>query len=521
MQKQIKYLFHLILVGILLYSCQPHTRTAATTKNSNFVSIHVPKIKNKNHLNAVQQIPLLAGPQGEVYDSLDIAAQIFMGWTEKALLIKITVDDNYLYLENPSAWEKDGVEIFIAPQKGIKKQVQYAINPTENTDVKILTQNIEQESAARAVFTSIKSRQGYQIVGEIPFAIFDSTSYAGNSYALQVYVNDVDSLKSRKRLILAPLEKTHINPFAYKTIQLSDTETKNPFIAFRLETLDDSLLIIKALAKASYSGDTIKAISGTHHFAPFILQNEEQIAIASDTFSFTDAISQASIIKFIHKGSIIEEIPLALIPKKYIAKKPTGRFALETGIFATMDAIQMPPKKATVVTGSSSIRMWHSIHEDLAPLEIIHRGFGGSTAKDLLVYMDSLILKYEPDTVIIYEGDNDMMGPTTVDEFIGQSVSIIDRIDSAFPGTYVYFVSIKPSPSRRKVMHKIMSANDRLRLLADEKENVGFIDIMPPMLTERGEIKSDIFLSDSVHMNEQGYAIWKEVFRRQLIKQNH
>jgi|GEM_PF-1095320 len=518
MQKQKKHLFHLILMGILLYSCQPNTRTAATTKNIDSESIHVPKIKNITHINAVQQIPLLAGPKGEIYDSLDIAAHISVGWTEKALFIKIIVDDNSLFLNNSSAWEKDGVEIFIAPQKGIKKQVQYAINPSENTDVKIITQNIEQESAARAVFTSVKSKQGYQIVGEIPFSIFDSTTDAGNSYALQVYVNDVDSLQPRKRLILAPLEKTHINPFAFKTIQLSDTEIKNPFIAFRLESLDDSLLIIKALAKSSYSGDTIKVVCGTRHFGPIILQIEQQVATATDTISFTDAISQAPLIKFIHNGSIIEEIPLALIPKKYLAKKPIGRFALETGIFATMDAIEMPPKEATVITGSSSIRMWHSIHEDLAPLEIIHRGFGGSTAKDLLMYMDSLILKYEPDTVLIYEGDNDMMGPTTVDEFINQSKSIVNRIDSAIPGTYVYFISIKPSPSRQKVMHKIMAANEKLRLMADEKENVGFINVVPPMLTEEGDIKSDIFLSDSVHMNDQGYALWKEVFRRQLIK---
>ncbi len=520
MQKLQKSLFHLFLflLVIIAYNCHHQYATPTDTENNVSTAILVPAIRTIDDLNDIQQIPMLAGPDGEVYDSIDIAAQISMGWTEKALFIKITVDDDLLYLQNSSAWEKDGVEIFISPQKGIKKHVQYAINPTENTNVTILTQNIGQESASEAVFTSKQSGKGYQILGEIPFSIFDSSASALHTYAVQVYINDMDSTKNKKRLILAPLEKTHINPFAFKTIHLSDAPAENPVFAFRLQSLDDSLLIVKAFARSSYSEDTIKVKNGKYQLPPLILQKEGQKAIASDTFSFIDVLSPAAIIKFIHKEKVVEEIPLALIPAKYINKKPKGRFALETGIFATMDAMQMPPKAATVVTGSSSIRMWHTIHEDLSPLEIIHRGFGGSTAKDLLVYLDSLVLKYEPDTVLIYEGDNDMMGATTVDDFIAQSKLLVSRIDSALPGTFVYFVSIKPSPSRRKVMPKITAANNRLRLLADEKENVGYIDIVPPMLKANGEIRSDIFLADSVHMNEKGYVLWTNVFREHIIK---
>ncbi len=46
-----------------------------------------------------------------------------------------------------------------------------------------------------------------------------------------------------------------------------------------------------------------------------------------------------------------------------------------------------------VCVGSSSIRMWHGqIADDLAPLTVIPRGFGGSNMNDLLHYVDELAI---------------------------------------------------------------------------------------------------------------------------------
>ena len=51
------------------------------------------------------------------------------------------------------------------------------------------------------------------------------------------------------------------------------------------------------------------------------------------------------------------------------------------------------PQGAIVITGSSSIRRWHpSMKADLAPLTVIHRGFGGSAMADVLHFVDRLII---------------------------------------------------------------------------------------------------------------------------------
>jgi len=45
-----------------------------------------------------------------------------------------------------------------------------------------------------------------------------------------------------------------------------------------------------------------------------------------------------------------------------------------------------------------------------------------------------------------------------------------------------------------------------------------FADVYSKMLNENGSPMDAIFLSDSLHMNAKGYAIWKKVLGKVLIK---
>ena len=79
----------------------------------------------------------------------------------------------------------------------------------------------------------------------------------------------------------------------------------------------------------------------------------------------------------------------------------------EIKAFESQDASFPPPPGAVEIVGSSTIRLWGSVRNDLAPLEVIPRGFGGSSADDLDYYLDRIVLKYAPRAVAIYEGDTD------------------------------------------------------------------------------------------------------------------
>ncbi|MCE2540582.1 MAG: SEL1-like repeat protein [Acidobacteria bacterium] len=126
------------------------------------------------------------------------------------------------------------------------------------------------------------------------------------------------------------------------------------------------------------------------------------------------------------------------------------RFEEAIEAFEAEDRAMMPPAGAIVVTGSSSIRRWHpTLKQDLAPLTVIPRGFGGSTMQDVEHYLDRIVLPYEPRAVVIYEGDNDTgrFGVPPA-EIAGRLEAIVERIHAVLPSTRVYVMSVKPSLAR-------------------------------------------------------------------------
>src|SRR5690606_29127665 len=85
------------------------------------------------------------------------------------------------------------------------------------------------------------------------------------------------------------------------------------------------------------------------------------------------------------------------------------RFTAEIEAFLKEDASETPPDNAVLGVGSSSMRMWRNrIDADLEPLTVIPRGFGGSQFSDLNHYFETLVTRYSPRAVMIYEGDNDI-----------------------------------------------------------------------------------------------------------------
>lgn len=195
------------------------------------------------------------------------------------------------------------------------------------------------------------------------------------------------------------------------------------------------------------------------------------------------------------------------------------RFTAEIEAFEKEDKATPPPKGAIVVTGASSIRRWHpTIKEDLAPLTIIPRGFGGSTMEDALYWIDRVAITYAPRAVVVYEGDNDtgryQVPPAKIAE---QFVAIVKKIHAALPKTRVYVIGVKPSVSRWDVWPVSVKANELLKAYADQEDLVEYIDVARTMLQPDGHVMTDIFVEDNLHLNPKGYRIWSAAVRAVLI----
>ena len=188
--------------------------------------------------------------------------------------------------------------------------------------------------------------------------------------------------------------------------------------------------------------------------------------------------------------------------------------------FETQDRLNPPPKGAIVLTGSSSIARWNDqSHTALAPLTVIPRGFGGSIMNDVLHYLDRVALTYEPRAILIYEGDNDTdnRNALPVDMILSHLSQIISKIHDALPETRIYVMSVKPSILRRGVWPKAQEVNAGYQAIADNDSLVYYIDAATPFLGPEGDVMTDIFISDGLHLNDLGNAIWGSVIKAALM----
>ena len=196
-----------------------------------------------------------------------------------------------------------------------------------------------------------------------------------------------------------------------------------------------------------------------------------------------------------------------------------ARFQDAIDAFLAADAESTPPKGAVVATGSSSMRGWHGrIAEDLAPLTIIPRGFGGSNMHDVRHFLDELVLRHEPRAVLLYEGDNDVAAGIAPEAILAEFDAIDAAIAERLPDTRIYVLAVKPSIARWEMWATMQETNALLIARADADPRITFVDVATPMLGGDGKPMDDIFIADMLHMNGAGYDIWRDAVRPVLVE---
>ena len=187
------------------------------------------------------------------------------------------------------------------------------------------------------------------------------------------------------------------------------------------------------------------------------------------------------------------------------------RFEAEvTLIEKNIDSLWDQNTPTLVFTGSSSIRMWADLQERFPEKQILNTGFGGSQASDLLFYLEPLLLKYQPEKVFIYEGDNDLAEGKRPGQVLRTFKEIKEKIHHALPGIPLVLISAKPSISRWNLKGKYRRFNRRLERWTRRDPTLLYADVWNPMLEGR-KLDKSLFVEDGLHMNATGYDIWEQV----------
>jgi len=189
--------------------------------------------------------------------------------------------------------------------------------------------------------------------------------------------------------------------------------------------------------------------------------------------------------------------------------------------FKKQDSLKPPPKNAILFVGSSSFTKWTTVQKDFPGYTIINRGFGGSSLPDVIRYENDVIFSYHPKEVVIYCGDNDLAASdaVTAGTVLGRFKQLFYSTRKHLPSASIVFVSIKPSPSRQRLMPKMDSANKMIKAFLAKNKKTGFVDVYHKMLNDDGLTpREELFIEDKLHMNSKGYAIWIQAIKPYLLK---
>ncbi|HET6422070.1 MAG TPA: GDSL-type esterase/lipase family protein [Planctomycetaceae bacterium] len=199
-------------------------------------------------------------------------------------------------------------------------------------------------------------------------------------------------------------------------------------------------------------------------------------------------------------------LPAADTPNKWEA---------EIARFEKQDAAMPPEKGQNLFVGSSSVRMW-KLKESFPEHVCINRGFGGSQLKDVVQFVDRLVIPHEPRVVVLYAGDNDIGAKRTAADVHADYRRFVDRVRERLPQTKIVWVSIKPSGKRWALREEAMAANALIQKdIAAGKGDV-YIDVWAPMLGDDGLPRPELYLADQLHMTPAGYAVWNKLVEPHL-----
>ncbi|GGH20972.1 GDSL-type esterase/lipase family protein [Mucilaginibacter phyllosphaerae] len=183
--------------------------------------------------------------------------------------------------------------------------------------------------------------------------------------------------------------------------------------------------------------------------------------------------------------------------------------------FKHQDSVQMPAKNGILFIGSSSIRKWTDLEQRFSGKPIIRRGVGGCTIEQLVDYYTPYIMyPYHPRKIFIYAGENDIAAGKTGKFTAREFYKLWAMIKQNLPDAEIYYLSIKPSPSRAKFLPEVRMANSMIKDFIKARRKTHYIDIASAILTP-ATLKPDtaLFESDMLHLNSKGYDKWQAVLQ--------
>ena len=194
------------------------------------------------------------------------------------------------------------------------------------------------------------------------------------------------------------------------------------------------------------------------------------------------------------------------------------RFAENVQAFLDQDKVSPPPQNAILFVGSSIFRQWANLTQQMAPLPVFNRAFGGSRTWEVLAYMDKIVLPYRPRIIVYYCGSNDVNAGEPADAIVGRFREFVTRAQKALPDTRIFFVSINRAPDKRARWNVVDDANAQIKQFAYATKNLDYIEVNPVLFDANDEPLHALYLDDGLHFHPPAYEEFTKIIKPVLLR---
>jgi lysophospholipase L1-like esterase len=217
---------------------------------------------------------------------------------------------------------------------------------------------------------------------------------------------------------------------------------------------------------------------------------------------------------FAASGFLLVSVLAAARPAAWrLQEASPTRFPSEIDAFLEEDKVNLPPIQAILFIGSSIFREWEHLKEQMDPLPVFNRAFGGSRTADIIYYMDRIVLPYEPKIIVYYCGSNDINAGVKADAISRRFREFVQRVHAKLPDTRIFFVSINRAPQKQDRWDIVDKANRQVRAYCLPDRRLGFIDVNPALFDRDGNPRLELYQEDKLHLRPQAYTEFAAIIK--------
>ncbi|MFZ9044707.1 MAG: GDSL-type esterase/lipase family protein [Cyclobacteriaceae bacterium] len=166
--------------------------------------------------------------------------------------------------------------------------------------------------------------------------------------------------------------------------------------------------------------------------------------------------------------------------------------------------------------GSSTLRLWTSMSDDLNPLNVINLGFGGSHFDACIHHYEEVFKNLFPSNIVLYGGDNDLSQGYNAHEIHERFLKLCAMFRDQNPDVRIFSITVKPSPHRENSKSIIKEVNQMIKTSLEALGNAFQVNTYDALLTRDQQTRPELYMEDGLHLNQKGYDHWSTAVKNAL-----